>query len=93
MRIIAPNISAHVPLPNISTEEKVIETLACSHAQVMTAQELVTNINRCYSKKVRLDSLSSKLKRMVDEYVLLRVKGYGPRGGYGYLLNPNYKDF
>jgi Fe2+ or Zn2+ uptake regulation protein len=35
---------------------------------------------------VQLSSLSSVLKRMHDEGLLYRVNGWGPRGGYGYML-------
>lgn len=71
-------------------EEAVVETFNAVQVQVLTAQELLNEINsyKSYGRQ-RLDSLSSKLKRLVDQKVLLRVKGYGPRGGYGYLLNPN----
>jgi hypothetical protein len=75
-----------------TTEQLVIESFTAALNQVMTAQQLLTDINNYSSTKLRLDSLSSKLKKMVDDHMLLRVKGYGQRGGYGYLLNPNCKE-
>lgn len=39
--------------------------------------------------KVKLSSLSSTLKKMVDDGLLLRVDKFGPRGGYGYMENKN----
>jgi hypothetical protein len=36
--------------------------------------------------EVKLSSLSSLLKRMVDEGVLMRVENFSPRGAYGYAL-------
>jgi hypothetical protein len=78
------------PVPR-TIEERVIESLSAAMCQVMTAQELLNDMNHYYPK-VKLASLSSKLKKMVDSFVLLRVNGYGPRGGFGYLMNPNYKE-
>lgn len=34
--------------------------------------------------RVGLASVSSELRRLVSEGKLLRVDGFGPRGGYGY---------
>lgn len=44
------------------------------------------------SKKtgVRLDSLSSVLNKMCKQGFLCRVKGIGPRGGYGYYKPEKY---
>lgn len=39
--------------------------------------------------KVKMSSLSSTLKKMVDQGLLLRVEKFGPRGGYGYMENRN----
>jgi len=36
---------------------------------------------------IRLDSLSSLLKKMCDARLLNRIPGIGPRGGFGYYLN------
>jgi len=36
--------------------------------------------------QVRLSSLSSLLKKMVDNGELKRIENVGPRGGYGYAL-------
>lgn len=36
---------------------------------------------------VKLSSLSSLLKKLTDENVLVRYENVGPRGGYGYKLN------
>ena len=58
---------------------------------IMTASDIVRYAN--YSAVFRpgdnlpdltLASVSSVLRRMVGEGKILRVKGYGPRGGYGY---------
>jgi len=35
---------------------------------------------------LKLESLSSVLKKMVDAGLLERVGGFGPRGGYGYTV-------
>ncbi len=35
----------------------------------------------------KLSSVSSVLKKMVDNKTLKRRKGVGPRGGYGYRLS------
>lgn len=74
-------------------EQLIVDTFSASQAQVLSAQDIVNDINAYTSvaRRIKLSTLSSKLKKMVDEFKLLRVKGYGPRGGYGYLLNPNYK--
>jgi hypothetical protein len=37
--------------------------------------------------KVKMSSLSSTLKKMVDAELLLRVENFGERGGYGYMEN------
>jgi hypothetical protein len=39
------------------------------------------------NESVKLSSLSGTLKKMYDAGELLRVDGWGPRGGYGYLVN------
>lgn len=44
------------------------------------------------ARSVRLSSLSGTLKRMYDDGTLLRVDGYGPRGGYGYVINHGGRD-
>ena len=36
---------------------------------------------------VKLSTLSSTLKKMYDDGLLIRTEGYGPRGGYGYSLS------
>lgn len=79
---------------NTVTTRKIIKEVLADKV-VLTAEQVVDEANRYYGATYRqhLPSVSSKLKKMVDEHVLLRVKGYGPRGGYGYLLNPNYREF
>lgn len=37
-------------------------------------------------RSVKLSSLSSALKQMYDAGEVERIEGFGPRGGYGYLL-------
>lgn len=46
----------------------------------LTATCLAVHLN------VKLSSLSSLLKKLTDENVLVRFEGVGPRGGYGYRL-------
>ncbi len=52
-------------------------------AEQMTAATITETL--C---NVKLDSVSSILKKMVDNGELVRVEGAGPRGGYGYRLPP-----
>lgn len=47
----------------------------------LTATCLAVHLN------VKLSSLSSLLKKLTDENVLVRCENVGPRGGYGYKLN------
>lgn len=48
--------------------------------KIKTQMELLAEIGDVVPK----DSLSSLLKRMVDKGELFRVRGIGPRGGFGY---------
>ena len=74
------------------TNKEAIEDVLKYGDTVMTAGEIVREITMHHlSLDTGLSTVSSSLKKMVDAKVLLRVKGYGPRGGYGYLLNPNRK--
>jgi hypothetical protein len=56
----------------------------------MTATQICGELNRLNGgtqDTIMLSSLSGTLKRMYDAGELCRVDGYGPRGGYGYLVN------
>lgn len=37
-------------------------------------------------RNIKLSSLSSVLKKMTDEGTIDRIKNFGPRKGYGYLI-------
>lgn len=62
----------------MTIKEKVIQ--AFTRFDVMTACGLARQTG------VRIDSLSSQLIRLTRDGTLIRVKGVGPRGGYGYTL-------
>jgi hypothetical protein len=61
------------------------------HAIPRTAVQIQKYLAANGSKPL-LSSLSSLLRKMVDEGLILRVEKFGPRGGYGYMKNFDRRD-
>lgn len=59
-------------------KKAALKVLRIHGVTAMTAAQISKQIN--YSQ----ESVSSILKRMVDSGEIKRVKGFGPRGGFGY---------
>jgi predicted transcriptional regulator len=57
-----------------------------SQDRLFTALEISTAL------KIKLSSLSSILKKLVDEDILVRRKRFGPCGGYGYTVQRPKKE-
>ncbi len=72
------NSRNEVKIHRFTTRERLLVYLKDKHTP-RTAIELA------YGLDVRLDSLSSLLKKMIDKRELDRFIGVGPRGGCGYL--------
>jgi len=68
----------------MTIRQRVIHVLLDSSTP-RTASDIYHVLNN--SGYVKLSSLSGILKRMYDAGELRRVDEYGPRGGYGYLVN------
>ncbi len=68
-----------------TTRSSIMTMLGVGH-NVMTASEISRSLG------IGLSSVSSLLRRMVAAGEILRVAGFGPRGGYGYLLRKDGSD-
>ena len=69
----------------MNTRERILDCVRYPIGYVRTATRIA---NYC---EAPLANVSSLLTKMCKQGLLLRTKGYGPRGGYGYLMNPNRK--
>jgi hypothetical protein len=79
-------------LEAVAGEEDMKKTIRQMVAEIMyDRREAFTAKRICDAigmhTKVKMSSLSSTLKRMADDELLLRVEGFGPLGGYGYMEN------
>lgn len=61
-------------------------------ATVATCEGWKRRIYEAYRVRVKTASLSSLLARMTKEGRLLRIDGFGPRGGYGYCRRLEHSD-
>jgi Fe2+ or Zn2+ uptake regulation protein len=68
----------------MTDRERVLDLLA-SCPLPLTAAQICKALSP--SRRITLASLSGTLRKMYDAKLLSRVDGYGPRGGYGYLVN------
>lgn len=59
----------------------------CPWKQGATATQIRNHIYARGWSDVKLSSLSSQLKKMVDAKEIKRREGVGQRGGYGYSIN------
>jgi len=75
----------------MTLREKISNALEALQTPSITASSLCQFLNLDEST-VKLASLSSVLKKMVDERKLVRFENLGPRGGYGYALRENYEN-
>jgi predicted transcriptional regulator len=64
----------------MTIKDKIRSELSAYKGRELTASMLSENLN------VNLSTVSSKLSQMVAAGDLLRYKGRGVRGGYGYVL-------
>ncbi len=69
--------------------EMVVRLLATSNGYGTQVRYVMTASQIGYWLRVKLSSLSSLLNKLTREGILLKVKGFGSRGGYGYMMNPN----
>lgn len=81
----------------MTTKDRIMNALCGAGAfkyygtrPMMTASDIQRFINprvpaaRSAPTTVSLGTVSSALNQLVKEGLVLRVKGFGPRGGYGY---------
>lgn len=68
------------PITSPSNRTRVITLLRSKVARVMTTAEIAGALGE------KPGNISSLLRRMTDSREIIRVKGFGPRGGYGYLM-------
>ncbi len=62
----------------MNTSEMILELLEDGKLRTATT---IANVLDC-----KVSSVSSLLKKMCDSGLLMRCKGVGPRGGYGYVV-------
>jgi hypothetical protein len=70
----------------MSTRERILERFNTGDGKAFTAAQVAK-----YAAK-KLSTVSSELHSLFKEGLVLRVDGFGERGGYGYLMNPNRRD-
>ena len=70
----------------VTTRERIAALLGFPTRPILTASQIrnVINDHSAADKQVRLSSVSSLLKKMVDTGEIERHENFGPRGGYGY---------
>lgn len=70
----------------MSTRERVLERFNTDERKVFTAAQVAKYVEK------KLSTVSSELHSLFKEGLVLRVDGYGAKGGYGYVMNPNRRD-